>query len=99
MPPRASARITAPTLVVTGEAALDHVAAVEGTSDYLRIIRGARGVVLEHTGHLGTITRPDAFAAAFREFAATLEPESRRSGPHVSPRLRLVPRDGQHDAA
>ena len=62
-------RITAPTLVLTGETALDHVVPVEGTSQYLRLIPGARGVVLERTGHAGTMTRPEAFARLVREFA------------------------------
>jgi pimeloyl-ACP methyl ester carboxylesterase len=66
----ACARITAPTLVVTGEPALDHVVSVDGSIGYLSLIRGARGVVLERTGHLGSITRPAAFAAIVRDFAA-----------------------------
>jgi len=61
------ARISAPTLVVTGERHLDHVVPVEGSSEYLRLIPNARAVVLERTGHLGTITRPDAFAAIVRD--------------------------------
>jgi pimeloyl-ACP methyl ester carboxylesterase len=62
------ARVTAPTLVVTGEAGLDHVVPVEGSSEYLRLIPNARAVMLERTGHLGSITRPEAFAAIVREF-------------------------------
>ncbi|MCU1384311.1 MAG: bioH [Acidobacteria bacterium] len=62
------ARITAPTLVVTGERHLDHVVPVEGSSEYLRLIANARSVVLERTGHLGSITRPDAFAAIVQAF-------------------------------
>jgi pimeloyl-ACP methyl ester carboxylesterase len=64
-------RITAPTLVLTGEAALDHVVPVEGTSQYVRLIPRARGAVLERTGHSGTMTRPDAFAKLVREFVET----------------------------
>ncbi len=60
-------RVTAPTLVVTGEPHMDHV--VSGTpSDYIRLIAGARSAVLERTGHLGTMTRPDAFAALVHDF-------------------------------
>jgi len=62
------ARIAAPTLVVTGERALDHVVPVDGTSVYARMIAGARAVVLERTGHVGTITRPNAFAELVRAF-------------------------------
>jgi 3-oxoadipate enol-lactonase len=62
------ARIAAPTLVLTGEAHLDHVVPVDGSSEYLRLIPNARAAVLERTGHLGSITRPDAFAATVRTF-------------------------------
>ena len=62
------ARITAPTLIVTGERHLDHVVPVDGSSEYLRLIPNARAAVLERTGHLGSITRPDAFAALVRAF-------------------------------
>lgn len=62
------AGITAPTLVVTGEPHLDHVVPVEGSSEYLRLIANARATVIERTGHLGTITRPEAFTAIVRAF-------------------------------
>ena len=62
-------RIAVPTLVLTGEAALDHVVPVEGTSKYATVIRGARSVVLERTGHQGSLTRPGEFAAIIRDFA------------------------------
>jgi pimeloyl-ACP methyl ester carboxylesterase len=65
------ASITAPTLVVTGERGLDFVVPVETTSDYVRLIRSARSVVLERTGHQGTVTRPEAFAAIVRRFVET----------------------------
>jgi pimeloyl-ACP methyl ester carboxylesterase len=63
-------RITAPTLIVSGERGLDHVVSVDGSIGYLSKIRGSRSVVLERSGHLGAITRPAAFAAAIRDFAA-----------------------------
>jgi pimeloyl-ACP methyl ester carboxylesterase len=56
------AHIKAPTLVVTGERELDHVVPVDGTTEYARLIAGARTAVLERTGHIGTMTRPHAFA-------------------------------------
>jgi pimeloyl-ACP methyl ester carboxylesterase len=62
------ARVTAPTLVVTGERHLDHVVPADGTTAYLELIRGARAVVLPQTGHLGSITRPIAFAGIVRAF-------------------------------
>jgi pimeloyl-ACP methyl ester carboxylesterase len=61
-------RITAPTLVVTGERHLDHVVPVEGSSEYVRLIPNARASVLERTGHLGSITRPEAFTELVRAF-------------------------------
>jgi pimeloyl-ACP methyl ester carboxylesterase len=63
-----SARIAAPTLVITGEPGLDFIVPVEGSSAYLRLISGARGVVLERTGHQGVMTRPAAFASLVRDF-------------------------------
>lgn len=63
-------RITAPTLVVTGEPGLDYVVPVAGTSEYLRLIPGASSVVIERTGHLGSVTRPHAFASIVRDFVA-----------------------------
>ena len=62
------ARITAPTLLITGERGLDHVVPVDGTSEYSRLIRGARSVVLERTGHIGSNTRPQEFAELVRRF-------------------------------
>ena len=61
-------RIAAPALIVTGDGALDHVVPVDGASEYVRLIPNARAVVLERTGHLGSITRPDAFAVLVRDF-------------------------------
>jgi len=81
-------RIGAPTLVVTGEAALDHVVPAEGSSEYARLIPGARAAVLERTGHVGTVTRPATFAALVHDFvrdtcgasAIRSEPGHPRSG-------------------
>ena len=61
-------RVSAPTLVVTGEAELDMVVPVESTATYAALIRGARTIVLERTGHLGTITRPSLFADTVNDF-------------------------------
>jgi pimeloyl-ACP methyl ester carboxylesterase len=62
------ARVSCPTLVVHGDPALDHVVDAVETSEYARLIRGARLFVLEGTGHLGAMTKPDAFAAAVQRF-------------------------------
>jgi pimeloyl-ACP methyl ester carboxylesterase len=73
-------RITAPTLVLTGERHLDHVVPVEGAADYVRLIPDARAAVLERTGHLGSITRPDLFAATVRDFVCAAGIGSRAVG-------------------
>lgn len=62
------ARVVTPTLVLTGEARLDHVVPVDGTSQYIGAIRGAESVVLERTGHQGSLTRPEEFARLVRDF-------------------------------
>ena len=60
--------IEAPALVVTGEPALDMVVPVAITRRYLDDLRSARHVVLERTGHIGLVTRPDAFAGVLERF-------------------------------
>jgi pimeloyl-ACP methyl ester carboxylesterase len=62
------ALVSAPTLIMSGEASLDHVVPAEGTCDFARLIAGARAMTLVQTGHLGCITRPTAFADALRQF-------------------------------
>ena len=83
------ARVSAPTLVVSGDRLLDHVVSVDGTSEYLRLIAGARAVTLADTGHLGCVTRPDEFARSVRAFVADPSggldagrPQLRRGEPH-----------------
>jgi len=88
-------RITAPALVVTGERQLDHVVPVEGASAYARLIPNARAVVIERTGHIGSITRPEAFASVIRTFTLDVGADP-RVGPgrtHGSP-LQIGWRDG-----
>jgi pimeloyl-ACP methyl ester carboxylesterase len=61
-------RVTAPTLVLTGERHLDHVVPVDGATEYARLIPHACAAVIERTGHIGSITRPEVFAALVRDF-------------------------------
>jgi pimeloyl-ACP methyl ester carboxylesterase len=68
-----AARVQAPTLIVNGEAALDYVVPPATTSAYARLIPDARAITLEHTGHLGSVTRPDAFASIVGEFVTSLQ--------------------------
>ena len=64
--------IAAPTLVVTGEPRARSRRAGRRHVGYAAADSPARSrVVLERTGHLGPITRPDAFAAIVRDFVAT----------------------------
>jgi len=92
-------RITAPTLIITGERGLDHVVPLEGPSEYARRIPHARVTVLERTGHLGSITRPDAFTDVIREFT-TAALQRPASAPQISEGAtarpgRSAPREGR----
>jgi pimeloyl-ACP methyl ester carboxylesterase len=64
-----AAAVRAPTLVITGEPDLDRVVPVSGTREYLDAIPRVTGRTLERTGHIGLVTRPEAFAALIQEFA------------------------------
>jgi pimeloyl-ACP methyl ester carboxylesterase len=75
-PGRDCARISAPTLVITGEPGLDRVVRVESTLEYVRRIPGARWFQLHRTGHVGYLTRPQPFVAAIREFLSTVDTAS-----------------------
>jgi pimeloyl-ACP methyl ester carboxylesterase len=61
-------RISAPTLIVTGEPGLDRVVRVQETLTYARLVSGARVVQLPRTGHLGLMTRPHLFARTLSDF-------------------------------
>jgi pimeloyl-ACP methyl ester carboxylesterase len=63
------AQVCCPTLVVTGEPTLDRVVPVKLTRDYHRIWPHASEAVLQRTGHLGLITKPDEFARLVTAFA------------------------------
>ena len=60
--------VSAPTLVVSGEPDLDRVVPVESTRKYVEMIPTAEYVCLERTGHVGLVTRPDAFASVVSPF-------------------------------
>jgi pimeloyl-ACP methyl ester carboxylesterase len=62
------AGIMAPALVITGEAGLDRIVPVEITERYMHELPSAERVVLERTGHLGLVTRPDRFAEILGRF-------------------------------
>jgi pimeloyl-ACP methyl ester carboxylesterase len=60
--------ITAPTLVLVGEPALDRVVPVRSTLEYLRLIPQATVLTLSDTGHLGSVTKPREFATIVSGF-------------------------------
>ena len=72
------AGIGVPTLIITGERELDRVVPVNGTREYAHVIRGARVVTLENTGHIGLVTRAERFAQIVGEFADVCSESSRR---------------------
>jgi pimeloyl-ACP methyl ester carboxylesterase len=75
------APIAAPTLIVTGEPALDLVVPVAETRKYARLVPHARVATLARTGHLGLVTRPDEFASlvvGFAEDSSSVNAELRR---------------------
>jgi pimeloyl-ACP methyl ester carboxylesterase len=55
-------RVAAPTLLITGEPSLDRVVPVSSSVEYLDLIPGTRHVVLERTGHIGLVSKPERFA-------------------------------------
>jgi pimeloyl-ACP methyl ester carboxylesterase len=65
------ARVSAPTLVITGDRALDRVVPVSGTERYAQLIEGAQLVALARTGHLGCNTRPQEFTQIVHQFLST----------------------------
>ena len=62
------ARVSVPTLVITGEPELDRVVPVANTRRYASLIPNARYELMPGTGHLGVLTHPDRFAAIVSGF-------------------------------
>ena len=67
-------RVSAPTLVVTGEPQLDRVVPVDQTLKYLDLIHGATHRLLERTGHVGFASRSDEFASLVGPFVDAHRP-------------------------
>ena len=61
-------RVTCPTLLLTGEDALDRVVPVRVSRQYLTLWPHAETTTIPRTGHLGLITRPDVFAGIVSGF-------------------------------
>jgi pimeloyl-ACP methyl ester carboxylesterase len=66
-------RVIAPTLILTGEPALDRVVPVEHTLGYERILTRTETAQMRRTGHLGLITRPAEFASILASFAGRVD--------------------------
>src|SRR3954462_2924242 len=64
----ACARISVPTLVITGERELGQVVPVDSTRRYAELIPHARYRLMDRTGHLGVLTQPHRFARMVEEF-------------------------------
>ncbi len=62
------ARIRVPTLVITGDDALDQVVPPAVSRRYLDLIPGAQYEKMERTGHIGMVTRPKHFADVVTRF-------------------------------
>ena len=62
------AKITSPTLIVTGEPALDLVVPPRVTLEYTKLIPHAVVSTLSRTGHIGFVTRPHALAGVVGPF-------------------------------
>jgi pimeloyl-ACP methyl ester carboxylesterase len=74
------AHVRCPVLVMTGESTLDRVVPVELTRQYHRIWPHATEAVLQRTGHLGLITRPEEFATLVASFAVRTRTGPRPAG-------------------
>ena len=72
--------VSVPTLVVTGEPALDRVVPVEQTREYLQLIPRSRAATLEGTGHIGLITKPGRFAEVVGGFVDACRKRRDRRG-------------------
>jgi len=77
-------RIRTPTLIVTGETALDRVVPVASSLEYLTLIPGSTHAVLERTGHLGFATRPHEFARLVTHFTLGSSTERAPDRPRTS---------------
>lgn len=62
------ARVRARALIVSGEPGLDRVVPVESTREFVTLFRDAEYAMMEKTGHIGLMTRPEEFARILGEF-------------------------------
>jgi pimeloyl-ACP methyl ester carboxylesterase len=65
--------------VVHGDPSLDFIVDASETANYGHLIPGARVVMMERTGHLGSITQPQRFADIVGSFLDSAGKDSRHS--------------------
>jgi pimeloyl-ACP methyl ester carboxylesterase len=63
-----------PSLIITGEAALERVVPPDATLAYRTWLPDARVVTMPGTGHGGTVTRPEEFARHVADWLLSLPP-------------------------
>ena len=73
-----AASITAPALVLTGEDPLDRIVVPSLTRQYLTLLSHAEHATLPCTGHIGCVTRPEAFADIVAGFARRVWTDAER---------------------
>ena len=81
------AALHVPVLVVTGERGLDRVVPAELTAEYTRIWPHANAVTLARTGHLGLVTRADAWADIIARFATEAAAAGLKTRNHTGRRV------------
>jgi len=70
---RDASRVRCPALVITGDGELDRVVPVESTRQYTTLLPNVETADLGRTGHLGIVTRPQAFADLVAGFVDRLD--------------------------
>jgi pimeloyl-ACP methyl ester carboxylesterase len=63
-----AARVSAPTLIVTGEPGIERVVPVESTKKYLAYIPHSRYEMIDNAGHTVSLIQPDRLARITSEF-------------------------------
>jgi pimeloyl-ACP methyl ester carboxylesterase len=80
--------VRVPTLILTGEPALDRVVPVSMTLHYLTLWPHARVATIPRSGHLGVITRPAEFARLVTSFVC--DTGRLTGGPYIEDKVRRI---------
>ena len=81
-----------PSLIVTGEPALERVVPPDATLAYRTWLPDATVVTMPRTGHGGTVTRPQEFARCVGDWLASLPPARSSRRPSAPPMPQEPPR-------